>query len=458
MSGSRSLTGPFRRAWRQFLDPHPASARPHHVRNGLIVLVVLGLASYAAIIDNVPFVGGVSGAPVRAAFAFANDVNNTTPVRVDGVNVGTVQKVYAGSDPRRTSIVLMRITNGKVKVHSDASAAIRWRTVLGGNVYIDLDPGSPSAPPLGNGVIPKSRTSSQVEIDQVLQPLAGGTAQDLRYTIAGLQQGFSDPQGTDQTIDTLPALDTVARGMQPLRGLEDGDLQRLVSSTAHTVAALGHTSQLQALVDGAQRTVQATDDRRQQLGELIDLSPPTLDQIQTTMAQLRTTLGHLDPLVSKLQPGARKLAPAADAASPALDQLQALLAEAVPLLNDARPTFLDLGQASIAGVPLMRGLNPTLRRLEANTIPWLDQTDSDTKLRTYEEIGPWFSSTDQGEFDAYGYRLRLSTPAGNNSLLTLASSSMASACRRDAPRSRDKADCGPLAKALEFGWFGRPTR
>lgn len=458
MSGSPS-GGRLRRSWRQFLDPHPATARPHHVRNGLIVLIFLALASWAAIIDNIPIIGGESGQPVRAAFAFATDVNNTTPVRVDGVDVGTVQNVEPGSQPRRTSIVTMRITNGNVTVHSDATAAIRWRTVLGGNVYIDLHPGSPSAARLGDGLIPAARTSSQVELDQVLQPLAPPTDGRLRATIMGLAQGFSDPDGIDRTIDALPALDTVAHGIQPLRGTETGDVRRLVSSTAKTVAALGSsTAQLQALVDGAQQTVQATDDRRQDLGQLLALSPATLEQTDTTMVRLRTTLGHLDPLVTKLQPGAREVAPAANAASPALGQLQSLLDEAVPLLRDARPTFVDLERASTAGVPLMRGLDPTLHRLQTNTIPWLDQTDSDTKLRTYEEIGPWFSSVDQGEFDAYGYRLRLSTPAGSNTVLTLAASNMASACRRTAPASRQKSQCGPLAKMLVFGMFGEARR
>ena len=251
---------------KNFIDPYPTRMRPHHVRNGVIVLALITLVTYSAITANIPVINGPPGKPVRAEFATANQVDNRTPVRIHGVDVGKVQKVEGGADPRRSSIVTLRVTKGGVTIHRDARAVIRWRTLMGGRVYVDLDPGSPSAPPLGTGTIGLQRTSSQVEMDDAFRPYAGGTAEAQRVVFKGLTQGFSDARGIDRTIDTLPALRTVERGMEPYRGRDGDDLRRLVASTAKSSAELGRdTSQLQGLVEGANHTLAAFDNRRQDL-------------------------------------------------------------------------------------------------------------------------------------------------------------------------------------------------
>lgn len=442
---------------KQFTDPRPAKARSHDVRNGAIVIAVTLFATFCAVTNNIPFVFGVPGEPVRAEFRSANQVDDQTPVRMHGVEVGKVEKIEASSQPRRTSMVTLRITDEQVTVHRDARAEIRWKTLLGGEMYVELDPGSPSAPPIGDRVIPTQRTSSQVELDDLLQPYDGTTEQAQRGTFKGLAQGFGAPRGTGRSIETLPALETVERGMEPLRGQTRDDLRRLVAATGETVEALGtDTTALQALVDGANRTLAATTRRREELGELVELSPSTLDETSVTMARLRTTLDRLDPLVAELRPGARGLEPAADAANPALDQADALLEESRPLLRDARPTFASLQRASDAGVPLLRGLDPVVRRIDAEVLPFLQTRDDETGLRTYEAIGPFFSAAGMSgaEFDDRGHRFRLSAPAGNNSAVALAESNFAASCRQSVPApSRDR--CDPLSQVLAQGWMGR---
>jgi ABC-type transporter Mla subunit MlaD len=442
---------------RQLVDPRPARTRSHHVRNGAIVMAVTAFGTVAAVTHDIPLVGGVPGEPVRVEFAEVNEVDDNTPVRVDGADVGEVQKIEAGSDPRRRSLVTLRITDEGVAVRRDARADIRWKTLLGGEKYVDLDPGSPSAAPLGNGVIDVGRTSTQVEFDDVLRPYDGTTEQAQRGLLKGLAEGFGSPEGIARTLETLPALRTVQRGLSPLRGRERRDLRLLVAATARTVEALGQdTSELQALVDGAARTLAATNRRREELGEFVELSPPTLDETAATTRRLRTTLDHLDPLVAELRPGARALAPAANAAIPALRQADALLGEARPLLRDAGPTFASLRRASRTGVPLLRGLDPAVRRLDAEVLPILRQRDEETRLRMYEAIGPFMASlaASGAEFDAEGHRFRLTVPGGSNSVVTLARTNLARSCQRRVPRAR-RDECGALAQVLAQGWLGR---
>lgn len=445
---------------KRFTDPRPAQAHSHAARNGAILIVVTAFLTFCAVTGNIPFIGGVPGEPVRAEFTSANQVNGQTPVRVDGVDVGKVEKIEAGSQPRRTSMVTLRITDEDVTVRRDASAEVRWKTLLGGAMYIDLHPGSPSAPPIEDRVIPTERTSSQVEVDDLLQPYDGTTEQAQRGTLKGLAEGLGDPRGTGRTIETLPALETVERGMEPLRGQTRDDLRRLVESTGETVDALGaDTASLQALVTGANRTLAATQRRRAELGELIELSPSTLDETSVTMTRLRTTLDHLDPLVAELRPGVRELAPAANAANPALDQADALLDELRPVLRDARPAFASLERASDAGVPLLRGLDPVVRRVDAEVLPFLAMRDDENKLRTFEAIGPAFSAAAMAgaEFDDNGHRFRLTVPAANNSAVALKESNFATSCRQSVSGARADG-CAPLAHVLAQGWFGRGPR
>ena len=81
-----------------------------------------------------------------------------------------------------------------------------------------------------------------------------------------------------------------------------------------------------------------------------------------------------------------------------------MLDTARPLLHSARPTFADLRGASIAGVPLLAGLEPSLARLNSDILPWLGKRDTDTRVLNYESIGPTFSVLDKAaaEFDHSG--------------------------------------------------------
>jgi len=444
---------------RDLTDPVSVGHRERPLRNGFILLALIGLAVYMAMAHNIPIINGKPGERLRADFAFANQViPGQTPVRVQGVDVGSVDKVEAGPDARRSTRVEMRITDEDLVLHSDARAEIRWRTLLGGNMYIDLEPGSPRAPRLQDGVIPVSRTAGQAELDDLLQPYDGGTEQAQRDVLRGLHRAVSKPPVVRRAVDALPALEAVGRGIEPVLGSEVGDLRKMVAATATTVKALGaDTNSLQRLVTGARQTLGATNARRAELGDFLELSPPTLDDTLVTMRRVRTTLDHLDPFVKDLRPGARDLAGAANAAKPALAEADDLLRELRPVLSGLRPTFSDLGAMAEAGVPVIRDLEPTIDRLNARTLPYLDKRDEESKLRNYQAIGPFFSVLNMAaaEYDAIGHRLHLSTPGGSNSVITAFQTQFARSCSERADSRRQRVGCRRMGTVLANGWFGR---
>lgn len=445
---------------KNLLDPVQAHSVEHPLRTGSIFLTIAILIIVGAVIHKLPIIDSVGGYTVTADFAKTNDVNTRSPVRVGGVDVGIVTDVGPGPNPQRSSKVTMQITHSGVVVRSDASAAIRWRDLLGGTVYVDLNPGSSDAPKL-NGSIPASRTSSQVEFDDLTRIYNGNSSQAQRTMIAGTARALSAPTQIGTSIHALPDLNTVGAGLQPYGGVDAGDLSKLVANTAKTATALGASvSNLQSLVSGADATLAATDAQRVNLGEAMQLSPGTLESASVTAQRLRTTLADLDPLVTNLEPGVKEIAPMTQTLGPALTQANAVLDISQPLLRNAKPALVDLKAASIAGTPLLSGLQPTLTRLNSNILPWLDAPSPITGMLDYETIGPTFSALNSAGsgYDTAGYRIRaavlMSTPvaqlmdagavAGG---LTGGTSAIDAACRSLAT-SRQRPNCSAVTGVL----------
>src|SRR5204862_4840984 len=131
----------------------------------------------------------------------------------------------------RAAVVTMRITDTHVTVRRDARADMRWRTLLGGSPYIDLDPGSASRPPLRDAVLPSSRTASQVELDQFLGAFKRQTPEAIRNILQQMSRGLTDRPAVARPIRALsPSLTPVHRGDQPLLRERPDDLGVLQAS------------------------------------------------------------------------------------------------------------------------------------------------------------------------------------------------------------------------------------
>ena len=84
-------------------------------------------------------------------------------MRIAGVNVGKVIGVERDGDATE---VTFTVDDAGRPIHEDAFAAIRPRIFLEGNFFVDLDPGSPSAPELrqrrrrSRSATPRPRSSS----------------------------------------------------------------------------------------------------------------------------------------------------------------------------------------------------------------------------------------------------------------------------------------------------------
>jgi virulence factor Mce-like protein len=353
---------------------------------GILAIVVIAAATYVAFGGRLPWQQDYE---VRAVVRSANELQNRSPVRIAGVNVGKVKRVERG--PGSTAIVTMAIDRSALPLHTDATLKIRPRLFLEGNFFVDLSPGTPSAAKLPEGgTIPLAQTSEPVQLDQVLTSLKSGTRTDLKLLLHGLGEGFRDGRTLRRVIPLMePAFLRTAIGAQALQGERPGDLSGFISSAEKTTAALAsQRRQLPELVSALDRTLTTLAVRRRALGETV----AGLDRLMTHAPAAFAALNGLFPtaraFVREARPAVRAAPATLRLGLPLLDQaarllapeeLPALVAQLGPALHELRVLEPQLGT-------LLGGLRPITECVRRNALPTLKKTINDPPLTSGQPI------------------------------------------------------------------------
>lgn len=392
---------------------------------GALILAILGVVTVGGtIIVLGGFVGGPSTHEVRAIFGDAKQFEPGDDIRVDGVKSGKIARII-GNEDAGTATVVMNVADEAGTIYDNARAVMRFKTLLGGSFYVDLERGSANRPPLGDKTIPLAQTARQVEVDDVTAAFGGGAVDGLRILPGELADALRDPEAPAQLLDTIADVSPgVDKGLHALRGTDlDTDLEGLVVNTAATVKALDTpTDDLTALISGGAATVATTARRQDDIRSLLRQAPPTEAVVNRTLDRLRTTLDLADPLVAKLQAPAVEVAPTLRLLRPVLVDASSLLQRAVPLLRALRPAATSLAGAARRGLPMVNELTPSIRRLRKNILPMLSEVDPQTTKSTAVMIGGTFTglaSGAGGQIDGNGHFIRFPATIGSSPVNSL---------------------------------------
>ena len=273
-----------------------------------MVLVVACIGVFFGFTKHIPFTHGFR---VKAVFESSNSIRKNSPVRIAGVNVGKVTKVEGkpGSD---AAVVTMEINGKGLPIHKDATMKIRPRIFLEGNFFVDVTPGTPSAPTIDDGdTIPMTQTATPVQLDQVLSALQSDTRTSLQKTLDGLGTGLTYKPSKAQDTDADPSArgesagqslnDAIRYGERSLKGTaivadaflgtEDHDLSRLIDGLSRTTEGLGRNeAQLKDLVTNFNTTVAATASQAANLRASIRLLGPTLQNADRALDSLNAVV------------------------------------------------------------------------------------------------------------------------------------------------------------------------
>jgi phospholipid/cholesterol/gamma-HCH transport system substrate-binding protein len=359
---------------------------------GVLTLVLLCIGIYLGFTKSIPFRHHYT---VSAVFRTANNVKPGSFVRIAGVNVGKVTSVdrIGGDDgDKQAAVVKMRIEKKGLPIHKDATLAIRPRIFLEGNFFVDLKPGSPAAPTIGDGdTIPINQTSAPVQLDQILTSLQGSTRQQLQRLLDELSTGLdkSGGGGFNRSIRWWPsAYKNSAIVADAQLGEQPHDLSNYLHSSGQVAAALNRNpTQLKELITKFNITAAAFARQQDNLSAAIHELPRTLEAGLPALKSLNDSFPHVRAFVADFRPATRSSGPALDASTPLLQQLRGLVSkpELQGLVRDLRPTVPSLVNLNQASVPLYEQVRLASSCQTNTVLPWSNDTIQDP---VFPAVGP----------------------------------------------------------------------
>jgi phospholipid/cholesterol/gamma-HCH transport system substrate-binding protein len=387
-------------------------SRVSNLAAGVIAAVVIFVVCYLVFGGSLPF----SGSPfvLRATFTTQTQLHIPSPVRIAGVDVGEVTNVTRVSNSSDAAVVTMDINPNGLRIHSDATMKIRPRIFLEGNFYVDLSPGSPSAPILSSGeTLPAANTAGPVQLDRVLSALNSNARSNLQTLLQGLGGALDGRPTAAQDASQDPITRGLTGGQAlnlslkysvgafrastivnaALLGTQPHDLSRVVLGNERLLRALAASgNSLSSLVTTFNATMATLASRQQQLSQTISLLPPLLRVTQTSDSALDASFPPTKAFAAALLPGVNQLGPTIDAALPWIAQATALVSpqELGGLVQDLTPAVQDTASTLNSTKALLSSADELARCFSHNVIPAGNQVINDppnsTGLKVYQEL------------------------------------------------------------------------
>jgi phospholipid/cholesterol/gamma-HCH transport system substrate-binding protein len=312
------------------------------------------------------------------AVTFARDYqlrDHVTKVKVAGVPVGLVTAV--DTRPDGTAVATLHLEKGIVgKLGDDPGAALRPTTLLGGNYYVELQPGGD---PGRVDAIGADRTTVPVELDRVLEALKPEARTSTRRTIRRLDEVLGD-QGSGairDLVDEAPqTLRPLGVTLSALRGEKPADLRELVSSLDVTARTLSSQREdLSTALDGTSDVSATLSASSPDVAAAVQDLPDTLRTTRTGLAALDHSLGELREVSDDAIPAAEQLSSTLRALNPALRELRPVVRDLRPALVDLRPIVDDLVPSAIDATTVLHDIDGApIDRVKG---PVLDTVNSD---------------------------------------------------------------------------------
>jgi phospholipid/cholesterol/gamma-HCH transport system substrate-binding protein len=329
-------------------------------RAGLLAIIIVAVASYFAFSQTNPFSKPYH---VTAYFKNANNLKPNAAVRIAGVEVGKVKSVSPADPKTGAAAVEMEIMDKGLPLHKDAQVKVRPRIFLEGNMFVDIQPGTPESPTLkSGGTIPASQTAAPVQFEQVLRLLQRDTRSDLQTLLQEFAKGLNGggAEAFNRSIPYwTPAHKYGSIANDATLGTQPHDLSKLVRAQGKVFHSLSADEQaLGDLVTNLNTTFGAFASQDQNLRAAI----PALDNVlkvgSPALASLNDSLPSLRQFARDALPATKSSLPTIEQSMPFVTQARQLVSkpELRGLVKDLRPTI------------------PALAKLNAGTIPFLDQS------------------------------------------------------------------------------------
>jgi len=346
------------------------SWRPSNAAIAIVFILVFTVGPYLAFTRHVPFTG--YGYTLNATFSNGVNISTNSPVRIAGVEVGKV--ISVGRDGDNTKVTFTVDGKGR-PIHDDAFAEIKPRIFLEGNFFIDLEPGSPSAPEFDSGgTITISHTSTAIQLDQIFTALQSPVRADLSRLLESYGEALTHQPSAAEDATQLPEVKgkSGAEGLNgslkyggqagrysaqvtnALLGTSPRDLSRLVASAGSAFGALARReAELQGLIVNFDTFTGALAAQSRNLATTVRRLAPTVRIGRKSLVNLNRTLPPLRAWAIEFRPAVAELPGLISAGEPWLAQARPLLSGrelggVARLLEESTPPLTGAAQAGAA--------------------------------------------------------------------------------------------------------------
>jgi phospholipid/cholesterol/gamma-HCH transport system substrate-binding protein len=370
---------------------------------------------------TVPF--NPQGYRVRIAFPNAEELATQADVRIAGVSVGKVVEKSLDPQGNRT-IATIQMNNQYAPIHQDARAILREKTILG-ETYVDLTPGSPSAPTVPDGgLLPRGQVQHAVQLDEIFNAFDPTTRhafqvwqQELATAVRGNDQNLNDVLGN------LPTFTADATDITRVLDIEHAAVVNLVRNGGTVFAALSQNqAALRNLITSGESTFGTAAANNNAIAATFHVFPTFLTQSRLTFDKLKSFDLNADPLLKELVPVAQDLGPTFHSVRVLSPYLQRLFANLGPLITVAKtglPAYAEvlrgLEHPGCAQNCLLGALGPFLEQLNP-ILTWLSLHQQLISDFISNGAGPIAATTTSFAGNGVGHYLRQFGPTGPETL------------------------------------------
>jgi phospholipid/cholesterol/gamma-HCH transport system substrate-binding protein len=268
-------------------------------------------------------------------------------VEVAGVKIGLIGKV--GLRDGRAIVDLEIEPRFKDVVREDATALLRPRTGLK-DMFIQVDPGSESAPPAREGfTIPVARTMTDVDLDEILSALDADTRSYIQLLVDGAGKGLKERGG--DLAELFERFGPTARDLRRVNqavALERDALKDAIHGLSRLTEELaGRDEDLADLVASSAAVFKAFASEDRNVSATVRGLPAALSQTTQTMADVERFARELRPAAERLVPVFGALDDANEAVRPIARQVTPPLRDQIrPFVRESRPVVQDLTPAA----------------------------------------------------------------------------------------------------------------
>lgn len=323
---------------KRFLKLSPEAKVGLFVLLGIILLVYMSLR-----IGGIKF-GRAEGYTLYVDFDSAAGLDKDAAVRVAGVEVGRVKEITLKNNKAH---LVLEIKPG-VRVGKDFTAVLTTKGLLG-EKYLELVPGSPTAPPLKEGD-QITRTTSYADMDKLITVLSD-VAGDVKQVTESLSKVLGGPEGEQSLRNIVKNIEEISLRVNGIIAKNDEKLSdilknldefsALLKNDGPTISAelkLAAKNLNEALVKTSNNLNSMIDENRGNLKEGVE-------NLKVASLRLQEAMDNINKVTKEIGPGINDTVNSVNSIAKKIDKGEGSLGK---LIND--PTLHENLNKTVAGI------------------------------------------------------------------------------------------------------------